>query len=119
MSRLFSSVAALLLAGCATTGGGTPALRFYEAFQVFNTAKFAAVSYAEQPSADPGVVHALNVANKSAAPVAGYARAYVLCGGVSAGKIGDVDCALFNFSAATLSQQAIALRAAALSLSKR
>jgi hypothetical protein len=114
---------ALPLAACATVGGLSPAQTLFAADGAYGSALHAARVYSEQPQASAVVIHALNAANRAAQPAHELVIAYKACvvnhattvfaGGVIA------PCVTFDFSAASLSNAAVALRNAALNLQQK
>lgn len=119
MRKLLLALALLPLAACATVDQGTPAQRLYEAQASYGVALAAAVDYAESPTAAPGIVHELNVANKAVQPALAYSRGFILCRGSNVPSTAAVDCAKFDFRPTTISSYAIVLRSAAVSILTR
>jgi len=117
---IIAIIAALGLTSCATIGSGaSPAQKLFEARGYYNVVKAAAVDYAESPTADRRVVREIAHIRDLAQPSVDYVDAYVACraeGQATArirGVVDPVDCRTFNFSAASISGAAIALRTAA------
>lgn len=121
--RIFALFAVLALSACASVGGLTPAQGLFAADGVYASALHAARVYSDQPQADQGIVHALNMANRAAQPAHELVIAYKACvvhhsaTVYTAGAI--VPCVSFDFSATSLSNAAVGLRNASLLLQQR
>ena len=116
--RALLALGALLAAGCATVGD-TPGQRLYAAYGAYSVALGAAADYRETPSADPGIVRALQRSVTEAAPVVAFGRAYVLCGGRNDTALAEVDCTIWDFRSQSVSAYAMSLRTFATSLMRR
>lgn len=104
---------AILLWGC-VSAGGSPAQRLYEANANYAAALGAAADYAETPTADRSIVAKLNSVRKATQPAVYYVRAFMLCRGKpKTALVGDVVCALYDFSPGTLNSYALQLRSSA------
>lgn len=119
MKRFATIAAAFALTACATTG--TFKQNMFTTFGAYRIALAGALDYARSPTSDIRVVRKLNDVNQSPATreTVRYARAFVACGAVSAGKVGDIDCTLFDFRPQTATGYIITLRSVVATLNGR
>ncbi len=118
--KLLIIAASLTLSACATIGAPeTPGQRLYAAYGAYEAASATAADYADTPTASPKVVAALKRAKDQAKPAVGFGKAYIACKGINSTVTPTIDCSLWDFRPASLSQWAIALRAAVAALAVR